>query len=177
MENLEWYPFFYNGLETNIEATKCGRLRKEKKDWYGNKSGKSNIVYGEINFNSLKLSSSGYIQIGIMIKNNPKRTVLAHQIIASIFHNYNFGSHKIVVDHIDSNKLNNSYLNLRIVSQRENSSKELSIKSGFPTGVSYMKKANRYISRIYCKNKLIYLGCFKNQQEASQAYQTALNNL
>ena len=33
MENLEWYPVYYNALETNVEVTKCGRVRRIKKEW------------------------------------------------------------------------------------------------------------------------------------------------
>ena len=33
MENLDWVPFVFNGLETNIECTKCGRIRRVEKEW------------------------------------------------------------------------------------------------------------------------------------------------
>lgn len=30
---MEWKPVYYNGLETNVEVTSCGRVRRVKKDW------------------------------------------------------------------------------------------------------------------------------------------------
>ena len=58
---------------------------------------------------------------------------------------------------------------------RENSSKEVTIKSGLPTGVS--KKDNSYESNIKINGKTVYLGRFKEINLASQAYQNALNKL
>jgi hypothetical protein len=58
---------------------------------------------------------------------------------------------------------------------RENSSKEVTIKSGLPTGVR--KKGNSYESNIKINGKTVYLGSFKNIDLASKSYQNALNKL
>lgn len=33
MENLEWKPFFYNGIETTVEVTRCEKVKRIKKEW------------------------------------------------------------------------------------------------------------------------------------------------
>lgn len=177
MENLEWYPFFYNGLETNIEATKCGRIRKVKKHWYGNGKGKYRSIYGEIDYTKRALSNSGYYQLRVNAINNNGRTFYIHQIIASIFLNYTFGDRNFVIDHIDSNKLNNHLNNLRIISIRENCSKEKTIKSGLPVGVHFHKPLKKYASRIHYNGKKIYLGYYNTIDEASLVYQNKLKEL
>ena len=169
MENLEWYPVFYNSLETNVEVTKCGRIRKIPKDWYGNGNGSYKIKYGEITLNNIKLNK-GYMQIGIQIKDLPQRMVGLHQLIASVFLGYKFQGNKNVIDHIDSNKLNNHIDNLRIITNRENSSKEKTIKSCLPVGVCFNKKAKKYVSRIFINGKNIHLGYFNTIEEASLVY-------
>ena len=48
MEKIKWYPFFYNGIETNIEVSKCGRVKRVNKSWIKyplkNKFGKFDLI-------------------------------------------------------------------------------------------------------------------------------------
>jgi hypothetical protein len=177
MEKLEWHPFYYNGFETNIEATKCGRLRKVEKDWYGKGKGSSHIKYGEIIYQLKKISNSGYYMIRVCIKNNLNRPFFVHQIIAATFLNYKFGNRNIVIDHINSDKLNNKLSNLTILSQRENCSKEKTIISGMPVGVHFHKPLKKYVSRIHFNGKKHHLGYFNSIEEASFAYQNKLKTI
>lgn len=178
IKNLQWFPLLYNGLETNIEVTKCGLVRKVKVDWYGNGKGKNRIKLGEIDFERLKLSKNGYKRVGIQIKGLKERPVSVHQLVAAAFLDYKFeNKYKLVVDHIDSNKLNNNLDNLRIVTNRENCSKERTIKSGLPAGVTFDKPLNKYKSRICIGNKRVHLGYFNTIEEAETAYLQKLYTL
>jgi len=167
---MEWKAVLFNGLETNVEVTKCGRVRKVKVNWI---NCKTNI--GEFDFNKLKLHKNGYKQINAKIKNYKHKSFFVHQLVAAAFLDYKFQGHKMVVDHIDSNKLNNHIDNLRVITHRENTSKERSIKKGLPVGVSFDR--NKYKSRIIINNKLIHLGLFKTIEEASYAYQEKLKTI
>ena len=174
MKNLEWVPVLYNGIETNVEVTKCGRVRRVKKEWII----KINCFkFGEVDFSKLKLSYNGYKILSIKTKDLKIKTVFLHQLIASAFLGYKWQGLKNVVDHIDSNKLNNHLDNLRVVTNRENSSKETTFKSGLPTGVYFLKKINKFESRIYFNKKSIYLGSYNTPEEASQAYQNKLKTI
>ena len=169
---MEWKAVLFNGLETNVEVTKCGKVKKVKVDWMIYKT-----FVGEVDFNKLKLTPKGYKHIGVQIKGLKQKTILLHQLVASAFLEYKFNGHNLVIDHIDSNKLNNKINNLRLISQRENLSKERSIKSGLPTGVSYHIRINKYISYININNKLKHLGYFNTIEEASNAYKNKLKEI
>jgi hypothetical protein len=166
MEN--WKKVFYNGRETNIEVTKCGRVRKVEKIWYGNHTSK----YGEVDFTKLKLHPNGYKHITIQIFCQHQKTVKVHQLIAAAFLGYQFNGNKLVVDHIDSNKLNNHLDNLRIIENIENTLKERVKKSGLPLGV--FKVNNKYKAQKCINGKLLYLGLFNTIEEASIAYEKKL---
>lgn len=168
---MKWKQALYKEIETNIEVTRCGRVRKIKVDWMKNKT-----KVGEINFSKLKLNE-GYKQISTQIKGLKPKHLKIHQLIAMTFLNHKPNKFNLVVDHIDSNKLNNHVDNLRIITHRENTSKERTKKSGLPVGVYFLKKNNKYYSKIYINKKSIHLGYFKTIEEASQAYQNKLNTL
>ncbi|MFA9202305.1 MAG: HNH endonuclease [Candidatus Nanopelagicaceae bacterium] len=176
MENLEWKPVFYNELETNIELTKNGYFRKVQKDWYGINKGYNKLNFVIKNYKEIKSYNNGYIRIVVKIQNIGFKNVYFHQLVAAAFLDYKFNGYENVVDHIDSNPLNNNLENLRVISQRENCSKEKTLKKGLPVGVSFNKERNNYSASIYIKPNKIKLGRFKTIDEASNAYQNALLN-
>jgi hypothetical protein len=169
---MEWKAVLFNGLETNVEVTKCGRVRKVKKDWMIYKKFDS-----EVNLKKLKQHNFGYRCIAIQIKGIKGKTVQVHQLIAAAFLDYKFKGHKLVVDHIDNNKQNNNINNLQIITQRENVVKEIILKKTLPIGVCFDKSRNKYISQIKINGKQIYLGRFKTTEEASNAYQNKLKSI
>lgn len=178
MEKLNWVPVFYNGIETNVEVTKCGKVRKVQKDWYGFSIRCTNAVYGEVDFSKLKLNTQGYKRLKIQIKGKERKLVFLHQLVASAFLNYEFENYpKIVVDHLDNNPLNNNLNNLQVVTQRENITKSKKINRLLPSGVRLHKKSNKYQARIYINKKQISLGYYNDIESASQAYQTKLKSL
>jgi hypothetical protein len=83
--------------------------------------------------------------------------------------------YKLIVDHINKNKIDNRIENLQIITQRENISR--SIDGNFPTGVIFHKYHRKYQARILIDKKRKSLGYFSTPEEASQAYQNALKNL
>jgi hypothetical protein len=171
MESLEWYPVFYNGLETNVEVTKCARVRRIKTNWIN-----YNSKIGEIDFRLLKITK-GYIQLGLTVKGSGSVNIRLHQLMAVTFLNHKASGHKIEVDHIDNNKLNNHIDNLTLISHRENISKAKSLKSKLPTGVCFNKALKKYQSYININKIRYHLGYFLTIEEASNAYQQKLKSL
>lgn len=176
MENIEWFPFLYNGIETNIEVTSSGLVKKVKKEWYGQKYVHKNIYYGEIDLSKF-VSFYGYNALTVQIKGVGRKTISVHQMVASVFLGYVFNGTKDVVDHIDSNKTNNNVSNLRIVSNRQNCSKEKTKKSGLPAGVYLPTWQKKYKATIQINGKRVYLGYFNTPEEASEKYQSVLKTL
>jgi hypothetical protein len=167
---MEWTKVLYNGLETNVEVTKCGKVRKVKVDWLNRKT-----KIGEIDLSKLKPLPRGYTNIWVQIKGINKKKIYIHQLMALAFLNHTIDKFKIVVDHIDSNKQNNHIDNLRLLTNRENSSREVVEKSGLPCGVR--KSGNKYTAYIRIGNTRPCLGSFNTPEEASQAYQNKLKSL
>lgn len=79
------------------------------------------------------------------------------------------------VDHINLDKGDNRWSNLRPASHLQNSSnKAVRRDSGTGVkGVQYHKKAGRFMARIRCRGKSHYLGLFDSAEEAGAAYASA----
>ena len=165
---MEWKAVFYNGLETNIEVTKCGRVRRIKVDWIK--------VRKPIELNFINQKSK-YKILTLYIKNNKRKTVQVQQLVAAAFLGYKWQGHKAVVMHLDDNPMNNNLSNLKIDTQRENCSQLRTIKSGLPVGVSWDKERKLYLSQIRINGIKKNLGRFNTIEEASKAYQNKLKSL
>ena len=105
-----------------------------------------------------------------------KLQIYTHQLVAMAFLSHIPDGHNYIVDHIDNNPLNNNLLNLQIVSQRTNSSKDKKGTSLY-TGVSFAKKSKKWLSQITVNYKKIYLGHFDCEIEAHEAYQNKLKEI
>lgn len=125
----------------------------------------------------LKLSiSRGYKMVKLYI-NSTKKTIHVHQLVAIAFLNHVPCGHKSVINHIDINPSNNRLDNLEIITQRENANLKHIKSSSKYVGVSWHKAAKKWSAYINTGNHRTYLGLFKVELEASQAYQKALNAL
>jgi hypothetical protein len=124
----------------------------------------------------LSINSVGYLRVNLCKnKRSVNRTI--HQLVAESFLNHVPNGYKLVVDHINNNKLDNRVDNLRITTNRENTYKIQFNYSSKYKGVCWHKKNNKWISRISINGKNKTLGCFVNEFDAHLAYQTALNTL
>lgn len=96
--------------------------------------------------------------------------------MAETFYGHVPCGYELVIDHIDTNPLNNNLDNLRIVPQRVNSNHKHIKSSSKYTGVCWDKMYNKWKSAIYINGKNIHLGVFDNELEASEYYENALKN-
>tara|TARA_B100002049_G_scaffold145952_1_gene108417 strand:+ start:7479 stop:7994 length:516 start_codon:yes stop_codon:yes gene_type:complete len=119
----------------------------------------------------------GYLMV-ILCVNRKKQNIKVHRLVAMAFLNYvSDGTNKIVVDHIDNNRLNNHLENLQLITNRENSSKDKKGCSSKYTGVYWNRKRKKWTSAIEIGNKRIALGVFDVELDAHNAYQKALKEL
>jgi hypothetical protein len=131
-----------------------------------------NIVTGRL----LKPTANkqGYVKINL--HNSSRRKIWSiHLLIAEAFLGHETdGTHKIVVDHINNDKLDNRLENLQLITNRENCSKDRNRE--LPSGI-YQRSSGRYCVRLKIGNKRPYFGTFDTPEAASTAYQEALSNL
>lgn len=132
--------------------------------------------FGKERILKVNINSSGYLTIGLYKDNKEKRRTI-HQLVAVAFLGHKMGGYKLVVNHINFNKLDNRVVNLEIVTARENTNRKHLKSSSIYTGVSWHKKSKKWNSQIYVNGKIKNLGYFTDELEASNAYQIALKNL
>jgi len=115
----------------------------------------------------------GYLVLRLS-KNDRAKSYKVHQLVAMSFLNHTPAGNTLVVDHIDNNKLNNCLSNLQIIEHSKNTRKE---SKGFTSafrGVFFSKEKSRWLAHIIHEGKRYYLGSFKEEKEASNAYEHAL---
>lgn len=136
---------------------------------------KSLISHNGTNERVLKfgIGNAGYYHV-VLHKNGVRTTKNVHKLVAITFLNHKQNFVKLVVDHINNNKTDNRLDNLQIVSHRYNSSKDQKNRSSKYVGVYWCKNVKKWRARITINKKLIHLGCFIDEVEASNKYQSAL---
>ena len=97
-----------------------------------------------------------------------------HQIMAECFFNYSYKESGLVVNHKDFNRINNILDNLEVVTHRENTNMKHIPHSSKYTGVHWNKKNKKWDTIIRFKGKIIRLGTFIKEEEASMYYENAL---
>ena len=104
---------------------------------------------------------------------NNETLMLVHRLVAKVFIANNNPNHKII-DHIDGNKLNNDYRNLRWCDQRRNANNAKSNKKYW--GVRWVKNMEKWSASVqttinYNPDETFYhgLGHFECEEEAAKA--------
>jgi len=110
------------------------------------------------------LDRHGYYYIRLLGKN-----IKVHRLVAHLFCGLDIAS-KDSVDHIDGNRANNNYNNLRVATTRDNQLNRVCHREGHLPGTSLITKTGRWRSKIRVDGKDIQIGCFGTQLEAHNAY-------
>jgi len=124
----------------------------------------------------LRIGNHGYYYV-LLSNNGNQKYLIIHRLVAIAFIP-NIKNNKFV-DHIDSNRLNNTISNLRWCDLSENQhNRQLNENntSGVK-GIYWDKNASKWHAQIKFKNKLIYLGLFDNLEDAKNVRQKKANEL
>lgn len=102
---------------------------------------------------------------GYILTGNGKTTTRLHRLILK-------APDGMVVDHIDGNPLNNTKVNLRICTQKENCCNRRKIKksSSIFKGVHYLKAEDNWQAYIVCNHRKKHIGVFNSEKMAAIAY-------
>lgn len=109
-------------------------------------------------------TSSGYCSIQI-----DGQAYQSHRL-AFLYMTSIMPSNKEEVDHIDGNRLNNKWCNLRLGSKRQNQQNRDVHRAGHLVGTCWHKDIRRWIASITINRKNKHLGCFDTQEQAHEAY-------
>lgn len=124
--------------------------------------------YEELNkhkWYAYKCANTFYAQRTLTIGVGKYRTVRMHSIVMKT-------PKRMETDHINGNGLDNRRENLRVCTRSENlmnQKRGINNTSGYK-GVSWHKGTEKWQSKIAAKGKRIYLGLFKEKEEAHKAY-------
>ena len=109
------------------------------------------------------LNEYGYLYCKLSNENKKKRSFKFHRLIF-LFYNFDFDilNKKIIIDHIDRDKVNNSIENLRIVTIQQNA---------FNTNAKgYFFINKKWTASICINGKRLYLGRYYTEEEARTKY-------
>ena len=118
------------------------------------------------------VSSNTYLTVGLS-KMGKAKYFSVHVLVAREW--VENPDKKRCVDHIDGNKANNHWENLRYATTSENgmNAKNRTDGSSVYKGVSYQAKSRKWKSTIVLDGKSIHLGLYANEREAAEVYNTA----
>lgn len=117
-------------------------------------------------------NKNGYLYV-VLTKDGITKLELIHRLLYKTF--VEDIPDDLVIDHIDRNPKNNNIKNLRLVTKSvnsQNSSKVINAKGAF-----YDKRKNVWYSAISVNGKRMYLGTFRTEEDASNAYRIAKEKL
>lgn len=115
------------------------------------------------------LGNDGYYSIGLCKEGKVKRIKL-HRLISEGF--IPNPKNKPCINHKNRIKTDNTLENLEWCTYRENTTHYLKteIISSKYIGVSWHKKRNKWVARIWHNRKMVYLGGYDTELEAHKAY-------
>lgn len=157
------------GYEGLYQATSDGEiisLPKKAKNRYGYRMTNKKIL------KPAKINSD-YLFV-CLCKNGKQKPITVHKLITLSFLGICPDGYQ--VNHIDSNKSNNCASNLEYVTARQNSIhyRQSQKKTSQYTGVSWLKRDQKWVAYIMINKKNYYLGSFDLEIDASNAYQKCL---
>jgi hypothetical protein len=125
---------------------------------------------------SQSINENGYLHVHLYVNKKPK-IFGVHQLVAMAFLGHKRNGHKIEVDHINHKPSDNRLKNLRLVTQRQNTShKKKKGTSKYP-GVSWDPVSQKWKAQIHAKAKKENLGRYDTELEAAEAYQSRLKEI
>ncbi len=74
------------------------------------------------------------------------------------------------IDHINCNRIDNRFENLRLVTNRENNQNMKVHRKGKLVGCSFHKRAKKYRAQIVIGKKHVHLGLYATEEEAHSIY-------
>jgi hypothetical protein len=124
-----------------------------------------------------RFDRDGYKRVSIWNDDKKMKTLKIHQLVAIAYLDFKLdglSNSKLVIDHIDNNKVNNYLHNLQIITRVQNTRRIKKVrKTGLKPGV--YRVGNKFKSYITINKKKLDLGLFNNEEEAHNEYMIYFN--
>jgi len=120
--------------------------------------------------------SGGYKNVGLY-ENGIMKTKYVHKLVSISFLDHIPCEYELVINHKNFIRTDNRVENLEITTPRDNSNAKHLKSSSKYTGVHWCKRQNKWIATILINKKKKYIGQFKNEIDASIAYENKLKTI
>lgn len=137
------------------QVSNKGRIRTFNKVTYTHKHGERHWKNKILRYKG-NTYKTGY-RVDLWKEGKPY-TLLVARLVAFTFYNEDINNHKLTVDHIDGDRLNNNLENLELVSLKEN------IQRGFENGLYKSQKKIKLINKNNNKSKI-----YRSMAQASKS--------
>lgn len=137
------------------QVSNKGRIRTFNKVTYTHKHGERHWKNKILRYKG-NTYKTGY-RVDLWKEGKPY-TLLVARLVAFTFYNEDINNHKLTVDHIDGNRLNNNLENLELVSLKEN------IQRGFENGLYKSQKKIKLINKNNNKSEI-----YRSMAQASKS--------
>lgn len=119
------------------------------------------------------LEKDGYLSVRLTKQGRAYPTRVHKVVFYSFFGQKNLTrDDALVLDHLDGDKTNNRLSNLRKTTTRENTSRAK--EHSYGRGFHFYKRLGKFGAEIQINKVRYFLGVYTTQDEAAQAYETAL---
>lgn len=132
------------------------------------KIAESTNIYGNDAF-CVKVHGNDYVALKTMIL---KKSYTTNRLIVFWMTGYMPSQNRFVIP-VDNNALNLKWNNIKVGSNSDAQIKKRNIGSSASKGVSFHRQRNKYEASIQINGKRKYLGRFKTEAEAAEAYMKA----
>ena len=161
------------GYEDFYEISNLGNvkaLERVKRTWRGGAFTTKEIILKPVHI------PQGYFKVSLS-KDLKQKQFLIHQLMAINFLNHKPNGYKLVVNHINFDRLDNRIENLEVITARQNTDQKHLKSSSEYVGVSWNTNAKKWRADITINKKLKYLGIFEHEIDARDAYKKELKKL
>ena len=117
-----------------------------------------------------KNRNTHYAERNQLCENGKYKLVQMHKEVIDVPAGY-------MCDHIDHDGLNNQRSNLRIVTNRQNCQNKRMVGTSIYPGVHWSKRTKKWEAKIRIDGRHKYLGRYKNEKDAFNAYCDALRKI
>lgn len=155
------------GFESCYSISNFGNIKSKDRYSKPYKNGQCHLITGKVRKPSIK---NGYYFCWLQNQEGVRYMQYIHRLVAQTF--VTNKNNLPVIDHIDGNKLNNSYKNLRWCTVSKNN-----LNTDKRKGYFFNKKNNRFYSRIKHQGKAKILGSHSSAKEATDLYQKSKDKL